>query len=1163
MGISMEAVISGNEEVKVEQPLMCWENSIEADDKVRKDLKILLQAYRLTNDCYDERFSDNKINVLSNYLYDIENFRCSDEDDCNIFRLKGVVKANVLLRRGQVKADSFVDPTDDYHQACVILEQLYEQRESKNADFLEFLIQLNLGKYFRNMGMYMHRSDYYWKAFDEFENILEKVVIRPEGSASIEPWRVFIWLEAAMNLSRTELYLYNLKDAKLHLWSIYNKTALEKDKLGNSIQPIFRNNQGFEENLDIWPHGNFSFILEDNMTGEMKDKSKDNKDLLKQYSIQARIQLGIAFRKTRDYETARYIFKTVLDEYTEAKNNEKIKYIYNVDALNNYAVCLRKTGFKLGKEEVENKENEENKENKKKEDFFSTLGLVKDDRREKRNVENLYYSLVICLQNGQNDSDSICEKYKHFKEQSQVKNWGQNKRFGSPHEDFEQSNPEKFNPKNRFATIEYIRAFFCEESRKSPQNEDIGKLLELLLDRNPEDKEVQLQKGLFLQKKGKYAESSEIFQKILSDAPQIGKGTIGLKAYYNLGCNLLAEEKPYEAIKYFEKILNEIPCVAPADRSKHTGEEEIKLEDLSGADLPAEINVAWCWMLKGDYGKARSKYRNILECYEGQIDRLGTGNEMKIRNNLVECCLQLLAYYSTARSNPDNMKIGDSLGLIKDIETCFASIDEKEPQNATSLRHRGYYHLLWGKHYHEDSMIDYKKAMEYFEKAGARCSADVYIYSGWVTAAYEWFKAEYHSYDSKVFDRVGKRLRYVSGPYALKSCAKLSEILDSIDTRLDWPQAEKDTLFRSIARIQLSPKEDGFNLFQDLRENERFCGLSAVERGRLLVMLFQLYGKIIEIKDICRYNPSLESNNPVHYRSISHLKRYLNESEDKKGRFSLWNIAYMNDYLEGTSFNKILKKVKKNIQKEHQDDKKLIKEIVKYYSQFSFKRTEGKILPFGEKNIYIASFSLQTDVIPMWVAYADNAKGCALTYSEEFFGLRHMDDFLTDVSSYSGDDFPLYRVHYYDENVEGNSEVIQKIEKITEAIIEIVLQLKKYLNSMLPQPGENKENQSSITIKDVINEFVRGCLCEIRFLVKDAEYKSENEVRMIHYSKEHQIETKHSKIPRFYIEINRDVTLDEVTLGPKVSEQDQKEIEIWLNSTGKVKQVKASKRHYR
>lgn len=1132
MGISMEAFISGNEEVKVEQPLLCWANSVKVDDEVRKDLIILLQVYRLTNDCYDKRFEGvNRRNKLTDYLRVLDSNSKSCNQNKDIERMMGVVKANILLRSGQVKADSFIDPTDDYQQACIILEQLYEQREPEKADFLEFLIQLNLGKYFRNMGMYMHRSDYYWRAYDEFENILDKVAKNQKDDSNSDSeihenqsWRAFIWLEAAMNLSRSELYLYNLKNAKRHLWNIYEKTACEIIDADSSVKKIFLGYEKDEEKKHLFPPKKLDLILE---CGENGGSCKTNSKMRQEYAVQALLQLGIAFRKTRDYSVAREIFAAIL---CEDSNQD------NVDALNNYAVCLRKCGFNLHNISKSEK---------------TLLGCTNEDWKKVDNVEKTYNTIVKCHRQGKNVGNNIKTIFQ------------QNVSDTSETSTVEGTAQEDDSNRNRFATIEYIRSVLQKNNLQNEGKEEIQKLFESLLGINSGDKEVLLQKGLFLQMKGKYAESSEIFRMLYSEAPQIEKGTIGLKAYYNWGCNLLAEGKPYEAVKYFEKIQNEIPSAAPADRSEHTGEIDFKLDDLPGIDLPAEINVAWCLMLRADYGKARIKYRSILERYKGQIDRLGTGNEMKIRNNLVECCLQLLAYYSTARSNPDNVKIGDPLGLIKDIETCFASIEKKEPQNATSLRHRGYYHLLWGNLCQEDSIIEYEKAMDYFEKAGVRCSADVYIYSGWVTAAYEWFRAEYHSCDSKVFDRVGKRLRYVSGPYALKSCAKLSEILDSINTRLNWPQAEKDTLFRSIARIQLSPKEDGFNLFQDLRENEYFCGLKAVERGRLLVMLFQLYGKIIEIKDLCRYNPSQERNKPVHYRSISHLKRYLNESEDKKGRFSLWNIAYMNDYLEGTSFNKILKTVGENMQKEQQNDEALIDRIVEYYSQFSFQRTEGKILPFGEKNIYIASLSLQTDVIPMWVAYADNAKGCALTYSEEFFGLRHMDDFLTDVSSYSGDDFPLYRVHYYDENTEGNSEAIQKIKKITESIIEIVLRLNKYLNSMLPQPGENKENPRSITIKNVINEFVRGCLCEVRFLVKDAEYKTEEEVRMIHYSKEHQIETKHSKIPRFYIEIDRDVTLDEVTLGPKVSEHDRKEIEIWLNSTGKVKQVKASQRHYR
>lgn len=232
MGISMEAVISGDERVEVEQPLLCWANSVEVDEEVRKILKIMLRAYRLTNNCYDKRFEGAKrTDTLTQYLRVVDNYSPSSNN--NVEKMKGIVKANILLRRGQVKAGSFDDPTDDYQWACVILEQLYKQREPENADFLEFLIQLNLGKYFRNMGMYMHRSDYYWRAHDEFENILDKLVKSQNDNSSsnleinheAQSWRSFIWLEAAMNLSRSELYLYDLKNAKIHLWNIYQKTA--------------------------------------------------------------------------------------------------------------------------------------------------------------------------------------------------------------------------------------------------------------------------------------------------------------------------------------------------------------------------------------------------------------------------------------------------------------------------------------------------------------------------------------------------------------------------------------------------------------------------------------------------------------------------------------------------------------------------------------------------------------------------------------------------------------------------------------------------------------------------------------------------------------------------------------------------------------------------
>ena len=87
MGISMEAVISGNKDVEVEQSLMCWANSVKADDEVRNDLKILLRAYRLTKDCYDKRFEGvNRRTNLTHYLRVLDYYSKSCSQDHRLSR---------------------------------------------------------------------------------------------------------------------------------------------------------------------------------------------------------------------------------------------------------------------------------------------------------------------------------------------------------------------------------------------------------------------------------------------------------------------------------------------------------------------------------------------------------------------------------------------------------------------------------------------------------------------------------------------------------------------------------------------------------------------------------------------------------------------------------------------------------------------------------------------------------------------------------------------------------------------------------------------------------------------------------------------------------------------------------------------------------------------
>ena len=90
-----------------------------------------------------------------------------------------------------------------------------------------------------------------------------------------------------------------------------------------------------------------------------------------------------------------------------------------------------------------------------------------------------------------------------------------------------------------------------------------------------------------------------------------------------------------------------------------------------------------------------------------------------------------------------------------------------------------------------------------------------------------------------------------------------------------------------------------------------------------------------------------------------------------------------------------------------------------------------------------------------------------------------------------------------------------------------------------------------------------GFLNEIRFLFKDWEYHYEEEVRMIRCSYTAETDSENFKIPRLFIEVNRDIQIKEVQLGSKVSPSDANEIIPWLSQTGKVERVTTSKRHYK
>lgn len=402
----------------------------------------------------------------------------------------------------------------------------------------------------------------------------------------------------------------------------------------------------------------------------------------------------------------------------------------------------------------------------------------------------------------------------------------------------------------------------------------------------------------------------------------------------------------------------------------------------------------------------------------------------------------------------------------------------------------------------------------------------------------------------------------------------------NMDKDTDKNKDRLKTMYRSLARIRLRKSEEGYGLFQGFMENDTFRRLEATKRGEILVALFRLYEQIIKIKALCRYrsipdNENDDSKSPVHYTKIDTLKKILPDDKKNSGKLRLWNTVYMNDSFEGSCFIDMMAQVGKKIFKynnEGSDNKKTIDEKMKIYFPFLDKQSsknDDTLIPINE-NIYVTSFSEQRNEIHMWVPYADDAKGCAITFADDFFDIRRTEDLLTDASSYSDDDYPLYKIQYLDES-EWEKWIAQDTTELKDFfkdnqignILESMKEIWNILYELDDRINDNIMNTSTSDETKFIQNFVSKCLNEVRFLIKSSEYSFEKEVRMLHYSNDPKIDAENFTVPRLYVEVNRDIQIKEVKLGSKVNDSQANEIVSWLTKTGKVQKITKSKRHYK
>lgn len=694
---------------------------------------------------------------------------------------------------------------------------------------------------------------------------------------------------------------------------------------------------------------------------------------------------------------------------------------------------------------------------------------------------------------------------------------------------------------NRFATINYWKCMIDTVEDIKNLDEKNNEEFDQFIEENKKDYECRLLLGRIHLREKRLDEAYRVFEELYNDFPHLNRGSIALKAYYSMAKCLMAQDKYTQALHILKEILS-----------------------ACENDVLAQLDKGWCLMRLGNYEEAKAHYERMAGINKETVllnvelsKEYNDYDKIRFWNNLGECYL----------------KTRD----VERADTAFSKVEKKENNNIAVMKFHSRQYFLEGEREEEkgnrsEAYKKYQKVIKILEPIECR---DSQIESRIVRAYTKIFKL--YKEQNEEFDRyknfLEKRLLYYPEVrYSQKACADMADFFEEKE-RLN--AKELQYMYRAFSRIQLSERAEGYKAFNEFMNSSEFKRLSAEERGKVLSILFPIYREIISVKKICRYTPQEgERYIPVHYTKLDTLTKLLAEAkEGRKPYLRLWNSANMNDPHEGTCFWEMMKIVT-NIK-----DGEKMETLYKYFPMFVPDSQKHKYKDV-RGNIYITSFSKKKDDLLMWIAYGDNAKGCNIEFSDEFIDIRCSANEMMDVSLYSDKDIPLYQVQYIDrKGLEENTIRIlnSELEDITERMEKSILKIWEYIQKLEKimdnfdksrteeneqKNKEKREFNSKNESKEAIVSFVIDALNEVRYLFKDDEYQHEDEMRVVEYSAEPEYDYNF-EIPRPYMNLKRDIQIEEVKLGAKIEPLKKEEIETWLVSTGKVKKISKSEKHYK
>ena len=474
---------------------------------------------------------------------------------------------------------------------------------------------------------------------------------------------------------------------------------------------------------------------------------------------------------------------------------------------------------------------------------------------------------------------------------------------------------------------------------------------------------------------------------------------------------------------------------------------------------------------------------------------------------------------------------------------------------------------------------DFKEAAkEYKEALKLKCNNEL--------------KSEVYTNLGNTYFLKGQNQQAISEYY--KSIEILKKILES--KSLDNNQAiyfNLSEIYNSIYNIRTDDKylNEANKYLVKANDNKFYEYIEKINfKDDIKLKIYKLFNRVIGLRNSMIYK---ENNDVGHYTKIGTLKHLVKPSIENshinEAKLRLNNVAYMNDPTEGEVFIELLlTKVRKD--EKLKDSKEFIKNLYVTGSN-----TNREVLN-RKSSVFLTSFSEAIDTsLPMWVQYSDDGQGCCITIKSSFFDKEEKSS-LSDsfkVTKIKNSEKLVYTIGKND--IDGISGLVQyncnnELELLTEFSDNPHYEKSRdngcyclYKIQYLGYKGdgyyiaEDKEEKFTDLLESLcdlrediesnpdLKPIIQNILDQIRFLFKDKNYEHEKELRLIKFENNGKVkytgENEGFIVPHVYIEMDKELEVEEVILGPKA--KNPMEVATYLYYTDKVKQVSKSKIKYK